>query len=78
MKNPAPASRGSNGAGAGGAAGLHSRGQSNLGERGRGMEVERGMHTPTRSTAGFLWTKGLTWTRCVQESISIKIFYLLE
>ena len=47
--------------------GLHRRGQANLGEKGRGVQVERGMRTTTRSTADFLWTEGLTWTRCVKE-----------
>ena len=51
----------------GGAVGLHRPGQANLGERGCGVQVERGMRTPTRSTADFLWTEGLTWNRCVQE-----------
>ena len=60
MQITAPVFRGSNGADAGGveSVGLHLRGQANLGERGWGVQVERGMRTPTRSTPDFSGLKG--------------------
>ena len=78
MENPPPAYRGSKRAVAEGSVEMHRRGQANLEEWDRGVQVERGTRTPTISTAGFLWTEVLTWTRCVHEFSTSICMYLVH